>query len=72
MNKQIVEGKWDQLKGRVKEKWGELTDDDLTAIRGRREILEGKIKERYGYDKKRIKEEVDDFFEKKENASCCG
>ena len=43
-----VEGNWKQVKGQVKEKWGKLTDDDLTAINGRRDQLEGKIQERYG------------------------
>jgi uncharacterized protein YjbJ (UPF0337 family) len=43
-----VEGNWKQVKGKVKEKWGNLTDDDLTAINGRRDQLEGKIQERYG------------------------
>jgi uncharacterized protein YjbJ (UPF0337 family) len=41
-----VEGSWKQVKGQVKEKWGKLTDDDLTAINGRRDQLEGKIQER--------------------------
>ena len=46
-----VEGDWKQMKGKVKERWGKLTDDDLTAISGRRDQLEGKIQERYGYAK---------------------
>ena len=46
-----VEGNWKQVKGQVKEKWGKLTDDDLTAINGRRDQLEGKIQERYGIAK---------------------
>ena len=46
-----VQGSWKQLTGRVKEKWGKLTDDDLTAINGRRDQLEGKIQERYGIAK---------------------
>src|SRR5258707_249625 len=46
-----VEGNWKQIKGRVKEKWGKLTDDDLNVINGRREQLEGKIQERYGLAK---------------------
>ena len=41
-----VEGNWKQVKGKVKEKWGNLTDDDLTAINGKRDQLEGKIQER--------------------------
>ena len=43
-----IEGNWKQAQGRVKEKWGKLTDDDLTAISGRREQLEGLIQQRYG------------------------
>jgi len=51
MNWEQVEGKWDQFKGSVKEKWGKLTDDDLTMIEGRRENLTGRLKERYGLEK---------------------
>ena len=55
-----VEGNWNQFKGKVKEKWGELTDDELDQIAGKRDILIGKIQEKYGIveDKaeKRIKE----------------
>ena len=48
MNKDIIEGNWKQLKGKVREQWGKLTDDDLDVIAGKREILAGKIQERYG------------------------
>ena len=48
-----VEGNWKQMKGKVKEQWGKLTDDDLTAIDGQRDQLEGKIQERYGLAKTR-------------------
>jgi uncharacterized protein YjbJ (UPF0337 family) len=57
-----VEGNWKQLKGKVKEKWGKLTDDDLTAINGRRDQLEGKIQERYGYAKDQVRKDVDDWY----------
>ena len=43
-----IEGNWKQFKGRAKEKWGRLTDDDLDVINGRQEQLEGKIQEHYG------------------------
>ena len=56
-----VEGNWKQLRGGVKERWGRLTDDDLTAIAGRRDELEGKIQERYRYTKDRIRKEIDDW-----------
>jgi uncharacterized protein YjbJ (UPF0337 family) len=42
-----VEGNWKQFKGKAKEKWGKLTDDDLNVIEGRREQLEGKLQQRY-------------------------
>jgi uncharacterized protein YjbJ (UPF0337 family) len=51
-----------QFTGRVKEKWGKLTDDDLTAINGRRDQLEGKIRERYGYAKDQVRKDVDNWL----------
>ncbi len=45
MNWDQIEGKWDQAKGKVKEKWGQLTDDDLTEIRGKRDQLAGRIQD---------------------------
>jgi len=59
MNWEQVEGKWDQFKGSVKEKWGKLTDDDLTMIKGRRENLTGRLKERYGLEKEVAEKEID-------------
>jgi uncharacterized protein YjbJ (UPF0337 family) len=58
-----VEGNWKQVKGKVKEKWGNLTDDDLTAINGKRDQLEGKIQERYGIAKDQIRKDVDTWYE---------
>ena len=57
-----VEGDWKRMKGKVKEQWGRLTDDDLTTIGGRREQLEGKIQERYGYAKDQVRREIDDWY----------
>jgi uncharacterized protein YjbJ (UPF0337 family) len=56
-----IEGDWKRVRGSAKEQWGRLTDDDLAAINGRREQLEGKLQERYGYAKDRIKREIDDW-----------
>jgi len=61
MNWETIEGQWTQFKGKVKEKWGKLTDDDLAQIAGKREQLEGKIQERYGQGKDAVKKEVDDW-----------
>ena len=57
-----VEGNWKQVKDKIKEKWGNLTDDDLTAINGQRDQLEGKIQERYGLAKDQVKRDVDDWY----------
>lgn len=59
MNWDRVEGNWQQAKGKVKEKWGQLTDDDLTVIGGRRDQLEGKLRERYGFAKDQVSKDVD-------------
>ncbi|MFN4329674.1 MAG: CsbD family protein [Limnobacter sp.] len=60
MNKDIFQGNWLQIKGKVQQQWGKLTDDDLNVINGRRNELAGKLQERYGYGKeeaeKRLKE----------------
>jgi uncharacterized protein YjbJ (UPF0337 family) len=57
-----IEGNWKQFKGRAKEKWGRLTDDDLDVINGRQDQLEGKIQERYGIAKDQAKKDVDAWF----------
>ena len=57
-----VQGNWKQVEGKVKAKWGKLTDDDLTAINGRREELEGKIQEYFGIAKDQARKDVDAWF----------
>ena len=61
MNWDQAQGNWKQVKGKVKEKWGQLTDDELTAIEGRRDQLAGKLQEKYGYGKEQAERELDDF-----------
>ncbi len=61
MNWDVVKGDWKQFKGKVKEKWGKLTDDDLTTVAGRRDQLLGKLQERYGYGKDQAERELDEF-----------
>ena len=61
MNWDTVKGDWKQLSGKVKEKWGDLTDDDIAKINGQREQLEGKLQERYGLAKDEAKKQVDDW-----------
>jgi len=57
-----IEGNWKQFRGKAKEQWGKLTDDELDQIEGRRDQLEGKIQERYGYAKDRTRKQVDDWL----------
>ncbi|KRG57579.1 CsbD family protein [Stenotrophomonas sp. W1S232] len=61
MNNDIVAGKWTQLKGRIREKWGELTDDDFDVAQGNAEYLSGKLQERYGWAKDRAEREIKQF-----------
>ena len=61
MNKDEVSGNWKQFKGKVKEQWGKLTDDDMTVIEGKRDQLVGKVQERYGYAKDQAEREVKDW-----------
>ena len=61
MNKDIIEGNWKQLKGKVQQKWGELTDDDFDVIAGKRDQLAGKVQERYGIAKDEAERQVNDW-----------
>ncbi|MCB2180294.1 CsbD family protein [bacterium] len=62
MNKDILQGNWKQLKGRLKEKWGEFTDDELTQINGKKDVLAGKLQEKYGMTRKQADQEINDFL----------
>jgi uncharacterized protein YjbJ (UPF0337 family) len=59
MDWNLIEGNWKQTQGKIKEKWGKLTDDDLTKINGQREQLEGIIQQRYGLAKDMVRKDVD-------------
>ena len=61
MNDLTIEGNWQNLKGKVREQWGKLTDDDVDVIAGRRDQLVGKIKEKYGKTLEEVDREVTDF-----------
>ncbi len=61
MNWDDVKGKWKQVSGSAKSKWGELTDDDMQQIDGEREKMVGKIQERYGIGKDEAEKQVDDW-----------
>lgn len=61
MNWDTVQGKWKQYKGKAKERWGDLTDDDLDVIDGKREQLVGKIQEKYGVARDEAERQVNEF-----------
>ena len=61
MNWDRIEGNWKQFSGKVKEKWGDLTDDDIARVNGNREQLEGVLQERYGYAKDKARQEIDSW-----------
>jgi len=63
MNEDILKGQWKQIKGKVRQQWGKLTDDDLAAIKGDRDVLAGKIQEYYGRTREQAEEDLDRFLE---------
>lgn len=64
MNKDIFEGKWEQLKGNVQKNWGKLTNDDLDVISGDTKILAGKIQEKYGIGKDEAEKQIEEYKNK--------
>ncbi len=63
MNQDQLQGNWKELRGKAREYWGELTDDDLARAKGDREQLEGIIQQRYGKAKEEVHREVDRWLE---------
>lgn len=64
MNKDIIQGHWNELKGKVKQQWADLTDDEITRMTGTREELSGILQKKYGYQKDRVEKEIDTFLKK--------
>lgn len=64
MNQDQFEGKWDSMKGQVREQWGKLTDDEVTEAKGKREDLIGRIQEKYGDTKEAISQKLDEIAAK--------
>ena len=58
----ILQGKWLELKGQVKQKWGKLTDDDMTKLTGKQEELAGVLQQRYGYTKEQAGTEITNWL----------
>ncbi len=64
VNIDILKGKWKEIKGDIKAKWGKLTDDDLKEISGNQEKLVGILQKRYGYGKEEAEKEYTDFMDR--------
>jgi uncharacterized protein YjbJ (UPF0337 family) len=62
MNTDILEGKWKQIRGEIRETWGELTDDELDQIAGKRDKLAGILQEKYGWSRDEAERQIDDFL----------
>ncbi len=62
MNETQLRGRWKQIRGRIRERWGRLTHDDLDVIAGRRDQLVGRIQERYGVAREEAERQVEEFL----------
>ncbi len=68
MNDDVFEGQWKQLRGKVRERWGELTNDDLDRAKGQRDQVVGLLQEKYGYAREEAENEFDDFLDELDDA----
>jgi uncharacterized protein YjbJ (UPF0337 family) len=67
MNKEILKGKWHQVKGDIHNWWGKLTDDDVDQIQGDTDKFIGKLQQRYGYGREQAEKEMNNFLSMPEN-----
>jgi uncharacterized protein YjbJ (UPF0337 family) len=61
MNKLTIEGNWNEIKGKLKQKYGDLTDDDLTFAKGKEDELYGRLQKKLGKSKEELKREIEEF-----------
>ena len=64
MEKDIIKGNWNQIKGKLRQQWGKLTDDEISTMQGSYEELLGKLQKSYGLEKEQAKTEINAFLEK--------
>ena len=62
MNKDIIAGKWQEVKGAIKKQWANFTDDDVGKMKGSYEELKGELQKKYGYEKEKAEKELDSFI----------
>ncbi|WP_041355530.1 CsbD family protein [Nitrosococcus halophilus] len=61
MNWDQIKGNWKQFSGKIRQQWGQLTDDEIDEIAGNRDILVGKLQERYGIGREEAERQLEDF-----------
>ncbi len=64
MNKDIIQGQWKELKGKLQQQWGKLTDDEISQLKGSYDELEGLLQKRYGYKRDEVEKEIELFVDK--------
>lgn len=64
MSQDILKGKWHEIKGKLTQQWGKLTDDDVAKINGSFEMLSGRLQQAYGYHKNQAEKEIEKFLER--------
>jgi uncharacterized protein YjbJ (UPF0337 family) len=67
MNKDIFEGKWEEIMGKMKQAWGKLTDDDFQQLKGDQQEIYGKLQKHYGYNKDQAEKAIKEFQERYKN-----
>ena len=68
MNPDVLKGRWNQMKGEIRSKWGKLTDDDMMQIQGDAQKLIGKLQERYGLKREQAEKDLNDFMDQRKIA----
>jgi len=63
MNRDIIQGKWHEIKGKVNQQWGKISDDEITELKGSYEELQGLLQKKYGYQKDEAQKEIQTFVE---------
>lgn len=64
MTQDILKGKWKELRGKVRQQWGKLTDDDVERINGSFEMLSGRLQQAYGFHKNQAEKAIEEFLER--------
>ena len=62
MNWDQIKGEWREAKGKLRSKWGKLTDDDVEQIAGKKDVLVGRLQQRYGWKKDQAERSIDDYL----------